>query len=447
MLSLLRKVIKNLPSAMLALALAIAVWISAVTDADPTEERTYPRSVSIELIGKDPGLVLIGNIPSQVSVTLSAPNSIWELLLREQSAVRAIADLSELGPGTHEVSIQIQVGIGPVRVVSYGPESVSMTLDTIITRTYAIHLFQNGEPATGFQAEQPVLSETTVTVSGPTSLVDQVQEVSAVLDIEGVFENVNRALFLEALDINRNVIDNLTINPSTVNVSQEITQRGGYRNVVVTVITIGQIASGYRVTNISVFPPAVTVFSTDPVLVDGLPGYVETESLDLNGLKDDLDVFLILDLPPGISLVGEQMVEVQVGIASIEGSITLEDMEVEILGLAEEFEAQVSPQTVDVILSGPLPILDAMTTNDIRILVELDEEQEGLYQRIPQIELLLEDLRVESILPASVEVRITLLPTSTPTATIELTSQAFDITTTPGTPAPTPLTPTPTPSN
>jgi YbbR domain-containing protein len=442
MLSLLRKVIKNLPSAILALALSIAVWISAVTDADPTEERNYPRAVLIEVIGKDPGLVLISNIPSQVSVTLSAPSSIWERLLREQSAVRAIADLSEHGPGTHDVPIRIQVGISPVKVVSYGPESVSMTLDEIITRTYSIHLVQNGEPALGFQAEQPIMSDTTVTVSGPTSLVDQVQEVSAVLDIEGVFENVNRALFLEALDNNGSVIEDLTINPTIVNVSQDITQRGGYRNVVVTVLTTGQIASGYRVTNISVFPPAVTVFSSDPVLVDELPGYVETESLDLSGLNDDLNVFLVLDLPPGISLVGEQMVEVQVGIASIEGSITLEDMEVEITGLAEGFEAVVSPQTVDVILSGPLPILDSMTTNDIRVFVELDEEQEGSYQRIPQIELLLEDLRVESILPASVELKISLLPTPTPTATIAPTSQSFEITSTPGTPAP-----TPTPSN
>ncbi|MCJ7622896.1 MAG: CdaR family protein [Anaerolineaceae bacterium] len=445
MLSLLREVIKNLPNAILALALAIAVWISAVSDADPTEERTYPRSVSIELIGKDPGLVLISNVPSQVSVTLSAPNSIWERLLREQSAVRAIADLSGLGPGTHDVPIQIQVGISPVRVVSYGPESVSMTLDSIITRTYSIHLIENGEPATGFQAEQPVLSSTTVTVSGPASLVEQVQEISAVLDIEGVFETVNRALFLEALDINGSVIDDLTITPSTVNVSQKITQRGGYRNVVVKVITSGQIASGYRVTNISVFPPAVTVFSTDPVLVDELPGYVETESLDLSGLNDDLEVYLNLDLPPGISLVGEQTVEVQVGIASIEGSITLEDMEVEILGLAEGFASDVSPKTVDVILSGPLHVLEAMTTNDIRIYVELHDESEGIYQRIPQIELLLEDLRVESLLPASVEVRITLLPTPTPTATIELTSQALKASTTPGTPVPASLTPTSTP--
>ena len=65
--------------------------------------------------------------------------------------------------------------------------------------------------------------------------------------------------------------------------------------MVVKVASTGQVASGYRLTNISVFPPTVTVFSTNPSLVDRLPGFVETSPLDLTGVKDDIDIRLPLE--------------------------------------------------------------------------------------------------------------------------------------------------------
>jgi hypothetical protein len=55
-------------------------------------------------------------------------------------------------------------------------------------------------------------------------------------------------------------VTGVNISPAQVSVRKAISQRGGYRNVVVKVIVDGQVARGYRVTNISVFPPAVTVF-------------------------------------------------------------------------------------------------------------------------------------------------------------------------------------------
>ena len=115
----------------------------------------------------------------------------------------------------------------------------------------------------------------------------------------------------------------LTLDPADVTVTQPITQKYGYRNLVVKVVVKGQVANGYRVTNVSSYPAVVTVFSVDPDLVSNLPGYVETEPLDITGLKDDVDVLLPLALPLGVSVVGENMTQVQVGIAAIESSLTL----------------------------------------------------------------------------------------------------------------------------
>jgi YbbR domain-containing protein len=415
MFSFLRQFFKMVPTLILAFIMALAVWALAVTASDPTEERLYPRTVEIEMIGQGPHLMLTSEFHDQINLNLSAPRSIWDRLLNDNIPVRAIVDLSGISAGTHVLPIQIQVGISPVRVVNYSPQYVNITLETLLSRSFPIHLLQINEPAVGFQASSPTMSLETVTISGPESLVNRVKDVIAQLDISQVNENINRTVLLQVVDENEVSIPGVTISPDRINVTQQITQRGGYRNVVVKAVLVGKIANGYRLTTISVFPPAVTVFSADPKIVEQLPGYVETTPINLNGTKDDLDVRLSLNLPNGVVIIGDQTVQVQVGVAAIEGSLSLSRLNVNITGLVDGLTAKVSPEVVDIILSGPLPLLDSLTAGSIRVIVDLTGQGPGTYQLVPRVEMSASELRLESILPGSIEVTITSLPTPSPT--------------------------------
>ena len=68
----------NLRTFLWAFALALAVWISAVTAADPDEIHTLPAPVPVELVGQDSGLVISTDYPHEVEVTLRAPASAAE---------------------------------------------------------------------------------------------------------------------------------------------------------------------------------------------------------------------------------------------------------------------------------------------------------------------------------------------------------------------------------
>ena len=407
MLDWLRKLYRNLPTLILAIFLALSVWVSAVTEADPKEEKQYPQDIPLEIIGQGTDLAITNEIPDSLTLRLAAPMSIWEQILNEPVSIRAILDLSGLETGTYIVPVQVQVGIRPIEIVSYSPSEVSISLEPYASKSLNIHLVTKGELAVGFQADDPILDPAQVTISGPASQVNSVQSVIANLDISNVSESMNKDVDLQAVDADGNIVEGVNLGSEVTKVTMVINQLGGYRNVVVKVVVNNQVASGYRVTNISVFPPAVTVFSTDPKLVENLPGYVETVGLDLSDAKDDLDVALSLNLPAGVSVIGDQTVEVQVGIAAIEGSLTLEDMPIEIIGLPEGFEASISPEVVDVILSGPLPLLDELMAEDVHVFIDLTDDIEGVYQRVPEVELTIEEITNESVLPGSIEVTIT----------------------------------------
>ncbi|MDT8898746.1 CdaR family protein [Thermanaerothrix sp. 4228-RoL] len=404
----LRRAWRMVPAFITAFLLALAVWVSAVTANDPNEEAVYPRPIPITVVGKDPNLILSPEDLNSVTLTLRAPRSLWNSLINEPDAVRAVVDLTGLAPGTYAVPVQIQIGLRPVRVVSYTPKTVTVNLERLENREMPVKLVVNGTPAAGYSADPPQLNRTTVIVSGPQSQVQKVAEVEAVLDISGASESLTRTLALQALDANGNLVSGLTLVPDRVTVSVSIRQRFGYRNVVVKVVLQGQVASGYRLTNIAVFPPVITVFSEDPQSVTDLPGYIETVPVDITNAKDDLDVLVPLNLPPGISVVGDQtQVLVRVGVAAIESSVTLPNLRVEVSGLAPGYAATVSPEALTVILSGPVALLDRLQPGDVRVVVNVQDLPPGTHQVTPVVEILLSDLRVESIQPETVEVVIT----------------------------------------
>lgn len=404
---------KNWRTMLWAMLLSVAVWIAAVTAADPDEQRIFGKPVPIEIVGQDPGLVILGDIPKEVEITLRAPLSVWNRLEGQENPIRAIVDLSGLSAGDHTIRLQVQVTESPARVVSVSPTNFTVTLEPLASLVFPIGLTLNGQPATGYQAGNPEIEPMEVLVSGAESLVEQVERVRVIINLTGTRESINQELDVQLYSANNQLINGLSINPATVLVNIPVSQQGGYRDVAVKVIVQGQVANGYLLTDLSVFPPIITVYSTDPGLVNELPGIVETQPLELRGASEDISTRLALSLPEGISVVGEQSVQVDVGISPIQSNLTLSKIKVEVVGLADGLSAQISPAEVDVILSGPAPLLDSLLVQDIRVIVDVTELAPGIYQLKPRVEILIADIVVESILPNTVEVIIT--PAGTPT--------------------------------
>jgi YbbR domain-containing protein len=254
-----------------------------------------------------------------------------------------------------------------------------------------------------------------VVVTGAESLVSRIDHIQATLDLSNARQNITTSLQLHVEDVKGTVISGVAVLPDIVQISLPIIQQGGYRDMAVKVMTVGNPASGYSLTSVAALPPIVTVYSANSDIIDSMPGYVETNSLDLSGAQTDIEKQLGIILPPGVTLIGAQTVTVKVGIAPIEGGRTISYRPVEIIGLATGLSAHLSPQTVDVIVSGPLPQLESLAIGDVHVQVDLTGLAPGTYQLIPKVPLVQQNLIVESILPGTVEVIITKTSSITPT--------------------------------
>lgn len=394
----------NLTSLVLSLLLALVVWISAVTSVNPNTEAEF--ILPLEVINQASDIAIANELPETVSVKLLAPESIIQQL-EEDNPLVAYIDLADITAGTYLFPVQVDIPpqVEPIRVLDRNPRQLELRITNLVSKILPVSIQIVGDPAIGYQTSSLSWDGEAVTIIGQENSVQEVASVVGTLDITDATGTITRTVYLEARDGNDQAIGGLKLVPETVTVNQVINLQGGYRNLAVNVITIGSVEPGYRFTSITPAPPTVMVFSEDPQLVEGLPGYVNTKPLDLTGVDSYLETILELDLPEGITVVGDPTVLVQVNVTALETSLVI-TRDVEIIGLLPGLGAEVSPLQVTVRVSGPVPVLESLTLKDIRVVVDLTNLGVGTYALTPTVEILPDDVVFEDLSPTTIEVII-----------------------------------------
>ena len=403
-MKLMRWLGSNLTSLILSLFLALVIWISAVTSANPNVEAEL--SLPLEIREQPSDIAIVDPLPQTIYLKVLAPESVIQSL-EEDNPLVAYISLTDIEAGTYRFTIQIEIPdqLKPIRILEQNPEKVELKLSNLISKLLPVSIQVEGEPAIGYQTSGLSWDGSSVTVTGQDSKVQDVSAVVGILDISDATGSITRSIALEARNNAGEVIEGVTLQPETVLVDQSISLQGGYRNLAVNVTTQGVVEPGYRFTSITPAPPTVMVFSEDPQLVEGLPGYVNTKPLNLNGVDGYLETILELDLPVGVTVVGDPTVLVQVNVTALETNMVI-TREIEVIGLLPGLNALVSPEQVSVRISGPVPVLENLTLRDIRVVVDLTSLGIGTHTLTPTVEILPAEIIWEDVSPATVEIVI-----------------------------------------
>lgn len=402
----LKKLLEIVPIFFTALILALVVWVSSVTSQDPDDTVTYGTPIQLTIMGLNPELVITEQSSGSVMITVKAPRSVHDQLSRSLNRVTARINLNGLNAGTYDLTPEINIGLRPTKLVEVSPAEISLTLEQVATRTADILLIQNGTLPIGYEAGDPVLSAKQAQIFGPQSRLDEVFDLIATIDLSNTTTSISRSLELKPVDKRGNVVQGVSVNPKSINLEIPIKQLVGYRNVFVKIITTGSIAPGYHLTGLVVTPPNLTIYASNAELVKNLPAFLDTAPVNLNGAKESFSVKVPLQVQDGITIIGEQEVTVDVGIEAIQSSIQLFDIPVQIVNLGSGLKASISPEKVDVYISGPLHLLESLKIESVEVLLDLANRAPGTYQIAPTINLLNSELRLDSVLPGTIEVTI-----------------------------------------
>ncbi len=406
-----RWLVNNVGIIFLSLVLAVSVWAVAEEQDDPTLEQRYSVPIPITIPDPPDGMVVYGQVEEEVHVTLRAPRSVWDDLNPED--VRASIDLEGLGEGEHWLPIKVQVDLRPVMVLQVEPPTLLLHLEQAAEDRYPVEVSVEGSPAQGYAARDAVVTPLTVTVSGAASFVSRIDQVVTRISIAGEREDVVGEFPLLPLDAEGLEVPHVTLTPTLVNVRVSIEQMSGFKDLAVRAQLEGQVASGYRIAGLTVDPPVVTVLVRQDIF-DEVPNYVRTAPVNIEGAWEDVFAEVPLQLREGVVIVGERdTVGVLVSIVPREGTRVVE-RQVEIQGWGPGITATVVPTTVQVILSGPLPVLEQLKEEDVRVIVDLFGLNAGTHDVMPRLVVVPTEEVVGSVLPSTVRVEIEPRVTPTP---------------------------------
>lgn len=419
---MIRWLLENLGLMLLALAIAAAVWVAAAWDRDPFVEQVYSSSVPVTVKNLPAGTYLVDGWQEDLRITLRAPQSVWSRLSPRdiEAFIDLSPDLNPLTPGEYNVPVQVVLNTEPVTLLEVEPEFLTVELEALEERSVPIFIQIRGEPELGYQWESPTVVSDTVKIRGPASRVNQVSHAVASVSLQGARDTVSENASLVPVDAEGRRVTDVEVEPELVEVRVPVEPLPNVKEMSVNLTQLGQPAEGYHVTSVAISPPVVRVLG--PVFIlDDLPGFLTTAPISIEGRTEDVVERLPLDLPPGVSMFDPKEPAVQVTIAidpyfdSVAVTRTLTYQ-----GLRPGLVAVSSPETVEVILSGPRPRLSNLAPEDVRVVLDVSGMELRDEAQLEPVVVPPEGTTVESIIPSVIRVQIVAEPTPTavePTAT------------------------------
>jgi YbbR domain-containing protein len=313
---LLAFLIRNWPLKLGAVALASLLYAGLVLTQNA---RIWPGPIPIQVVHQPTSAFIVGALPDVTNVRYFASVGVGDRL--SSSAFTASVDLAAAtADGSQPFLATVDLrGPDGVTILDFSPHQIFVRLDPLVTRTVPIRVAHGVVPE-GLQLGATDISQASVTVSGPDSVVAKVVAAEARVRIQSSGIDVDQIVDLVPVDGRNEVLSPVELNPTSIRVRIPVGSPAGTKSVPVAVVVTGTPADGFEVATTTITPPVATVTGE----ADTLAGVtsVPAAAVDIDGATSNVTRVVGLDLPTGIVGVGDQAYTVTVTLRSTSSSRT-----------------------------------------------------------------------------------------------------------------------------
>lgn len=387
----------NFTPKLLALLIAIFLWVYVVTDVNPEDYKTI-KNVQVSLQNaaeiKRDGLVIMGNEDFKVNVRVDGKKS--EIGKVKSENITAHVNLTGYGEGQYKigVSANIQGTSANVRITNIEPRELLVSFERVITKEKPVNIVTEGNVAEGFVLNSVISKPQTILLTGPRSWVNEVAEARVLVNIEGRDTSTNLSLPILLLDDKGGDVIDVGKDPAMVEIGLNILQK---KTVPIRLQTHGNLPDNYKLNELNVNPSTVTIKGDNNL--NGIE-YIDTKPIDINTILNNSVIELELELPEDVELLNpneKHFLRYSLDeIIEKEFSIAFQDIEKRNLSEGLILEENIGRASVK--LKGFKKILDELITSDIRLFLDLIELEAGPHDVAIGIEKI-EGVDIELITP------------------------------------------------
>ena len=358
----------------LSLLLGVALGVFVADTENPTLVDVLRESVPVAAVNVGESLAVANQLPT-VTLRVAAASDRWQRL--SAANFRASVDLNGLGARSQDVPVQIEVvDTSGVRVVGTSPSMITVNLENQRTNRVPVTTRVLGQLPIGYELGSLTPTTGTVTVRGPESLVALVSEAVAEINVTGLTAGVEPGVHLKAIGAGGGEVRGVRIDPATARVAVQVIQSTIVRTVPLTVDVTGVPDRGYRVSSVTTSPSTVQIQGSVQALqaIDR----IVLPPVDVAGARVDIARSLPIPMPPGVTPLGALRATVSVTVAQV-GGAQRTTFALQALNAPPGLDVRFANPTIEVVLNGPIPALNALLPDDVRVSVDIGGRGRGVY--------------------------------------------------------------------
>ncbi len=378
---------KNLALKIIALVFAVLLWGYVLTDQKPVRTKIVPEVTTsfdgeAELIAQ--GFCVRGNreeILQDVSVTVSAQITNYAYIsARSISATISLKNISEARE--YEIPIQATVSSSLGVVQSVSPSTVTVEIDTLVTKTIPVTTSFTGELPDGYWADMDAITATSrLDITGPKTDISTITHAECVVDLTDKTSTIYSTFDVTFYDKDNQVVSSDiivgTLPSSTVrlpiyslkNVSVDVTG---------SLVGTDNLAANHEIVSAVATPSTVRLVG-DKSALDEIDS-IQLTPIAVNGMNTTTTVESDLIIPDGVRLLDDETVSVLIEVREIETSQTFEQLEIKVVGQPAKSEVSLDVTTVDLTVEGRYSLVSVLMRSDITVQVDVTGLTPGVYK-------------------------------------------------------------------
>ena len=383
------KVKGNWTVKLFALLIAIFLWSYVMSEVNPVRTTSY-KDVNVTLTNISSldrqGLVVMSPKSPTINVTVSGNKTDMDRF----TPANITAEIDLEGHSEGEIKIPVNVKLqntsSNIKLENFEPKEILFKIDKIISKEVNVNVQTLGELPEGYILEEVNKNIQNIVIKGPRTLVNEVSEARAIVDLTDKTNSSTSSLPVQLLNDEEQEVGGIEKDPGIVDVELNISKT---MSLDIELETINELPENININDIKIYPTNVQVKGSGDF---SKFKKIKTKAVDINSLIGKSSIEVELALPDGLKLIDpKQKVSISYSVEEIvEKEFTFLSNEINIINLDEKFEVEKEslPSKVKVVLKGSKAIFDNISKDNVKLYIDLEELSLGTNEI---------DLKVEEI--------------------------------------------------
>lgn len=369
-------------SALISLVISFCLWLYVVNFVSQEHTETIyniPIAFEGETVLTERKLMILSGMDTTVNLTLTGSRS--DLAKVDKNNITLKVDLSKVyNEGEHKLIYDIiypgDVPNNAFVEESKYPSAVTISVEEKLAKEVPVEIEYAGSVGEGFlvDKENAQLDFPMISVTGPDSVVDQIDHASITVNLDRRTESVSESYRYTLCDAEGNPVDVSQVTTNTAEVRLELSIRRFEEVPLGVSVTYGGGATEETV-KYTIEPATIQLSGSDALLAELTQ--INLGAIDFATIIENQELVFPINLPEGItSESGETEAKVTITFKGL----SIEEFTVDqinVINVPEGLDYTLLNKQVKVILRGPAQAMKKITEGDIAITVDLSDQEIG----------------------------------------------------------------------